>query len=323
MDLGQECSWFLEDRDPWTPDIHPEPRSWPRPLNQESPSLSPSNPPPGECWYPREMSELRLPSKISSSIFIHLSTPDQWYRSFLQTKPLWRTRGRTAATLLSSPAFTHHQLSLRTPSQWPGDYLKSPVVHLALKMAQSSQQSKPNAISWLCQELASVSWPALDEFLMWTHWGGGHLGWCFGNSGNLVCDAECLTDFRSRYMFEQPGPRPVWEWAGAQVFLHQNPVSINSSSFYRPCSNRNRVPYSLWASPPYPQPEHLIPELWVLQTDTPSLNQLPNVHSLMQWHCPFLPHSQVTPKQPVILSLSTHGNPAWKVQLLSFLHFSC
>ena len=244
-------SWD-HDLDPW---IKSPPHSFPQILLLESVDTL------GRC-----LSQENHP-KIPSNVFIHLSILDQWHRSFLQTKPIWRTRGRTAATAAILPSLTHCQLSFRTPSQWPGDPLKSPVAHVALKMAQSSEQSEPNATWWLCQELASFSWPTLDELLMWTHWGGGRPCWCFGHLGNLVCDAECLSDFRSRYIFEQPGPRPVWEWAGAQVFLHQNPVSINSSSFYRLCSNRDRVPYSLWASPPDPQPEHLIPGLSLRTAD--------------------------------------------------------
>ena len=81
--------------------------------------------------------------------------------------------------------------------------------------------------------------------------------------------------------------------------------SINISSIYRSCRGRNRVPYS----PPCPQPEH------------PALLQLPNIHSLIWWHCP-LPHSQATPKESMILPSSNHGNPAWKSQLLSILKIS-
>ena len=94
MDLGQECSWFLEDRDPWTPDSHPELRSWPRPLNQESPSLFPSNPPSGECWYPREMSEPRKPFKNPIQRFHPSFNPWSMTQEFPSDKARLKNQGK-------------------------------------------------------------------------------------------------------------------------------------------------------------------------------------------------------------------------------------
>lgn len=143
MDLGQECSWFPGNRDPWTAKSS---RSCLGPLNQMLPSLHFSNSPAPrflqESWYPGEiLGHLRKGSESwPKGLFSPFQSLPQNMMPFSPNKTLLKDQG--SPNLLSSS---------------PTIFTRSPV----------------------SQHLLLFNWPTLGEQLMWINQETGHLGWCF------------------------------------------------------------------------------------------------------------------------------------------------
>ena len=168
MDVGQECSWFLEDRNPWTLKAGHLLRAKTMPWTLESrdlltlPQVLPSQGFSGQALMPslQEMLNQDISPNPYPALCLHALIPDLNPTFSSKQSPSEGPRlcpgSVDTPTQAFSPKSSCHPLHHITLSWQPADNLQRLGVCFTPKMAQSSEQSRPDATRGLCQEWASL-----------------------------------------------------------------------------------------------------------------------------------------------------------------------